>query len=391
MKVWIQGFLPVPAKARTTRLICLITGLLLALAAPAWADQRGDVCQGSCGGGCPCSSGGNQSGNGVRSIPEPEEEEEPPAPDPKEIEFNNLVAEAQGAESLDVSVPLIRRALALREDSNLRNWLNTNQAVIAGDAAFNVHDYEHALAYYRQAAVHPEYAGPGLSKAIAELESHMRYMRQQAAIQSVARTLGETVKDQRSSMVQAAPGLDFMRPPPPVVPVEPPVVDARDVPSGLPKSVAEALPHSPAGDRVRKGFQAIQDKDWKVASAWFQDALNHDPGNEGIIRLVDLAQFTLQKQAAPSDEATQKVLAILDRELDDAMEQSLRAAMDDFNRNYLPAHPELGQPQSTSATEPALKTDSAEPGTNWQAFFDALFKPEPKQPKRPTSVGAVKD
>ena len=75
---------------------------------------------------------------------------------------------------------------------------------------------------------------------------------------------------------------------------DPMVVDARNVPSGLPKSVDDAIPHTPSGERVRKGFQAIQDGDWKVALAWFQDALNKEPGDPGIARLVDLAQFTLE-------------------------------------------------------------------------------------------------
>ncbi|MDP1953637.1 MAG: tetratricopeptide repeat protein [Polaromonas sp.] len=81
--------------------------------------------------------------------------------------------------------------------------------------------------------------------------------------------------------------------PAPVLPSnDPMVVDAR-VPSGLPKSLDDAIPHSPSGDRVRKGFQAIQDGDWKVALAWFQDARNKEPGNPGLGRLVDLAEFTL--------------------------------------------------------------------------------------------------
>ncbi|MBI4808629.1 MAG: hypothetical protein HY799_06765 [Nitrosomonadales bacterium] len=75
---------------------------------------------------------------------------------------------------------------------------------------------------------------------------------------------------------------------------DPMVVDARNVPSGLPKSVDDAIPHTPSGERVRKGFQAVQAGDWKVALAWFQDAHNKEPGDPGIARLVDLAQFTLE-------------------------------------------------------------------------------------------------
>lgn len=72
------------------------------------------------------------------------------------------------------------------------------------------------------------------------------------------------------------------------------VVDARNVPSGLPKglddAIAGAYSEAPPGvsDRVRKGFQAVMSKDWKVAKAWFQDALNRDPNNAGLKRLVAL-------------------------------------------------------------------------------------------------------
>ena len=79
---------------------------------------------------------------------------------------------------------------------------------------------------------------------------------------------------------------------------DPMVVDARNVPSGLPKSVDDAIAAGFAGappgvsDRVRKGFQAVAAHDWKVAKAWFEDALNHDPDNAGLKRLVALADYT---------------------------------------------------------------------------------------------------
>lgn len=87
---------------------------------------------------------------------------------------------------------------------------------------------------------------------------------------------------------------------------DPMVVDTRNVPSGLPKSVDDAIPHTPAGDRVRKGFQAIQAGDWKVALAWFQDAHNKEPGDPGIARLVDLAQFTLDYRTRAQTLAAKK-------------------------------------------------------------------------------------
>jgi hypothetical protein len=80
--------------------------------------------------------------------------------------------------------------------------------------------------------------------------------------------------------------------------LDPMVVDARHVPSGLPKSVDDAIvsgySSAPPGvsDRVRKGFQAVATHDWKIARAWFQDTLNHDPNNAGLKRLVELADYT---------------------------------------------------------------------------------------------------
>jgi hypothetical protein len=80
--------------------------------------------------------------------------------------------------------------------------------------------------------------------------------------------------------------------------LDPMVVDARQVRSGLPKSVDNAITAGYSGappcvsDRVRKGFQAVATHDWKLARAWFKDALNHDPDNAGLKRLVELSDYT---------------------------------------------------------------------------------------------------
>lgn len=84
------------------------------------------------------------------------------------------------------------------------------------------------------------------------------------------------------------------------------VVDARNVPSGLPKgldnAIASAYSSAPPGvsERVRKGFQAVMVRDWKVAKAWFQDALNRDPSNVGLKRLVALTDSPQQPNQKPS-------------------------------------------------------------------------------------------
>src|SRR6185295_1189632 len=72
---------------------------------------------------------------------------------------------------------------------------------------------------------------------------------------------------------------------------DPNVVDTRG-PSGLAKPVEDAIAgayaNAPPGvsDRVRKAFQAVATSDWKVAKAWFEDALARDPNNADLKRLI---------------------------------------------------------------------------------------------------------
>ncbi len=87
---------------------------------------------------------------------------------------------------------------------------------------------------------------------------------------------------------------------------DPNVVDTR-VPSGLPKALDDAIAgaygKAPAGvsDRVSKGFQAVQIKDWKVARAWFGDALRLDPDNEGLKKFIELCDYSPQTKTPTSN------------------------------------------------------------------------------------------
>lgn len=128
------------------------------------------------------------------------------------------------------------------------------------------------------------------------------------------------------------------------------VVDARDVPSGLPKGVQNAIDgayaNSPPGvsARVRRGFQAVMERDWKVAKAWFQDALNRDPANPDLKRLVALVdqppagnkaaaaprrapaptRHTLTSLSAGADKmSTEQIMKALEEILEDQLDKSL--------------------------------------------------------------------
>lgn len=106
----------------------------------------------------------------------------------------------------------------------------------------------------------------------------------------------------------ASGGLDFTASvalpsqarPAPVLPInDPMVVDARVPRDGayLTNQVPE-LKNSPAADRITKGFQAVIMRDWPVALAWWQDALNRDPNNAALKRSVELAQWMVDKRKA---------------------------------------------------------------------------------------------
>jgi hypothetical protein len=197
----------------------------------------------------------------------------------------------------------------------------------------------------------------------------------------------------------------------PDVNTDPRVVDARNVSTGLPKSIAAEIPDTPAGSRVRKGFEAIQDHDWKVALAWFQDAINHDPGNAGIQRLIDLAEYTMKranrphtsappaKSAADTRSQDKAAMAAVDKQMYSQMNADLAKSLAAFNRNYFLKHPELLRPTKPSSPEqttnpatvaPAPEEPAAGEKAKWKLFFDNLFTPTPLD-RTSRSVSAVRD
>jgi hypothetical protein len=158
---------------------------------------------------------------------------------------------------------------------------------------------------------------------------------------------------------------------------DPSVVDARNVATGLPKSVEAEIPDTPAGNRVRKGFEAIMEHDWNVAHAWFQDALNHDPDNAGIQRLIDLAEYTMnrakqppRKPVADTSEQDKAAMKLLDQQLDAKMDAELAKLLNDFNRNYDPASAERSKPANKDGDKTSVvNSPPAKLTANWSALF----------------------
>jgi tetratricopeptide (TPR) repeat protein len=85
----------------------------------------------------------------------------------------------------------------------------------------------------------------------------------------------------------------------PAVNMDSSVVDTRGVPKDAAWLIARVpqLAHSPAAEPIRKGFQALLTRDWKVALAWWQTALQSDPHNDALIRSIDLAQWMVDRPA----------------------------------------------------------------------------------------------
>lgn len=81
--------------------------------------------------------------------------------------------------------------------------------------------------------------------------------------------------------------------------IAPPILRTGELPKAVDDAIVRAYSAAvPAiTDRVRRGFQAVQARDWKLAVAWFKDALSRDPGNVGLRHLVELAEAPAQPAA----------------------------------------------------------------------------------------------
>jgi tetratricopeptide (TPR) repeat protein len=317
-------------------------------------------------------------------------------------------AEFKKALKANPSDPVYRRNIAIAQDQE-------------GSAAFRSGDYPTAANYFRQALANTTQGDPfhqDLQDNVSAAESRQaaavqeRKQRQQDQQDKIAASKMRQDIQNLAQSLTAAPGvapssgnLDFMSSAPkpharnaaPALAFDDPmVVNAQNVPTGLPDSVAAQIPDTPAGNRIRKGFEAITEHDWNVAHAWFQDALNHDPGNAGIERLIELSEYTMDRESHPLPLARPRTAppdtgapdtaaaAAIGANVNRGMDPDLAKAFEGFNRNYLTEHPGVTKPPQAKDVSP---TPAKPMEANWKAFFDAIFV----QPPKTYSVSGVRD
>jgi tetratricopeptide (TPR) repeat protein len=244
----------------------------------------------------------------------------------------NPCGKSSGSGSRSSPAPVYRDTAAEEAAARRNAAHNLNES---GVKVFERGDYAEALELFKQAAK----LAPDNQRIKQNVENAQSMLDQQIRLQKEAEEAAKRNKAAATSMqqsanalansltVSAADGLDFESD---INRVKAPdldftnnssspchsgasgltfgdtrTVDVRCVPSGLGKfiddSIGKEFAKSPPGvsDRVRKGFQSLMTQDRSVALSWFKQALSLDPNNEGLKRLIELTDYTLNYQSRP--------------------------------------------------------------------------------------------
>lgn len=182
---------------------------------------------------------------------------------------------------------------------------------------------------------------------------------------------------------------------------DPRVVDARNVRSGLAPAVDKAINGAFASampgvsDRVRKGFQAVTAGDWKVAEAWFADALNRDPDNAALKNMLAAARSSRAQAQAPQRVSPQGEIVDLYTKGWDAVATGDRAAAITALEAAISRDPSPGVAATTyvaylrasvaAARQPARQLPAE---SDIQYLFPDSESPAPVAAKTPAQVAA---
>ena len=120
------------------------------------------------------------------------------------------------------------------------------------------------------------------------------------------------------------------------------VVDARGQTVDLRLPIPALIEASSALGEWRKGMDAVRQRDWKVAAAWFKQGLLKDPGNDALRRAADLADWTIKFR--DQEQSGRGAMSLIDRAFD-ARDSGDRATYEN-TLAQIRNHPNYADPQA---------------------------------------------
>jgi len=267
---------------------------------PSWTPEYS--CMEGCGG---CGGGSNSGGGNDRAAQElaAQQQAQMIAEQQRKAAIealNNQGLDAYKNKNWTTAIKFFKQALAYEPDNPV--YLRNLAICIGreGEEAYRDGNYASALNDFQEAlAGDPLTDTDGravitsdITNTQEKIADGQQQQQQQAQDKIAAGKIQQSLQGMVNTMNTAptSNGLDFME-------SDTKIVDARNIQSNLPKSVDNAIASaysnaSPeVSERVRKGFQAVMNHDWKLAQAWFGDALNHDPSDAGLKAFAELADY----------------------------------------------------------------------------------------------------
>jgi tetratricopeptide (TPR) repeat protein len=249
-------------------------------------------------------------------------------------ELNNQAVLLEKAGQLEEALRLYRRALELNPNAAMikRNiasvlaqiaWRDVKSARETGNLA-TIDRAEVNLSEGERYNIPggPDYQSiaDGITNIRSAIAETRRRTVEERQLADASRTIAKLSESVAKSLMSENPGLrgaglDFGDPTPQptvvtaaAVPTtsalvtsnDPMVVDARNrgaLPPGVPR--LEEVENSPGKEAWLRGMDAVVQRDWKLALAWFQTAQLRDPTNAALGRAILLAQWAIEGPSVP--------------------------------------------------------------------------------------------